>query len=145
MVKQKISKNKKTIFLCMILILFYFCSPTNYNSVISNPIYSLDDTNSEEIIHTKNPMIIYYFNGEFSYDQKIGSEYRTIIRNINNTKMRFHFIETGEESKIVTTYKGLFIRFYSFNEKNMHLFDKNIYSIDIYCQKDQLKFINLQN
>jgi len=136
-------KYKISIAAILFLFIFYFLSPTNYNSIVSSPVFEPNTKLSEKLNYVEGDTAIYYFDGKLSYDQEIEGGYRTILRDINDPKIKFHFIESSDEAKIVTTYRGFLLRFYEFNNENEHLFDKNIYSIDIYCQSDKLKFINL--
>lgn len=128
-------RNKKLLFIIFLFLIFYFFSPTNYKSITTDPI---DPTHVDS-----NDVIIYYFDKTLSFDQKLENEYITVFQDINNSKIKFNFIEDDEKARIITTYRGLFINFYEFNDENYHRFKKNIYSINIYCSSEQLKFINL--
>lgn len=130
-----LKKNKKLLFIIFLFFIFYFFSPTNYKSIVTDPI---DPNNMDS-----NDVIIYYFDKKLSFDQTLDNEYITVFQDINNSKIKFNFIKDNEKAKIVTTYRGLFINFYEFNDKNHSKFKKNIYKINIYCSPEQLKFINL--
>ncbi|MGB5823179.1 MAG: hypothetical protein WBH44_03830 [Proteocatella sp.] len=136
-------KYKISIAAILFLFIFYFLSPTNYKAIVSAPVFEPNTKLSEKLNYLEGDTAIYYYDGKLSYDQEIEGSYRTILRDINDPKIKFHFIENSDEAKIVTTYRGFLLRFYEFNNENEHLFDKNIYSIEIYCQSDKLKFINL--